>query len=299
MTFDNAVASTWGEALADLRDKVAGMNNWSIEDDSSGGANSLSRGDWFVLSTPTGEDIRVQVTNDQTFGYSGIRVSYGPAWDKTNDNWSDQYGNDPRSKYLNGTGQYSVQDSIAPLDPADDRNALGMGDNVTYWMAYSDAVGFCFYVERTQGDGNDGDLALGFAEVNQTWDYSTASSRESDYAILYAGARHERRDYNERFGRSIDVYGLVASGGDQNNTGFGLVNPDSNYANYPLTDSLVRSSKYRNSNSQNAIIGTHDLYLDDRSGNDSAHRDTVQDDSGANLYTILKATGRSVAIKMV
>lgn len=285
MTFDSAVATDYGTALADLRDKVGGMANWSIKDDSSGGALTLAAGDFFVLTAPSGEDIRFYVDGGNG---NALKVEYGPSWDATNNAWSDKY---PANAYQQqGNGPVLLNNT----NPT-------MSDSVTYWLEYVDAAGFGFYVERTQGDGNDSDMGIAFAELAKTWDYSTAASRESDYAFYWQGANYDATygwdptyaGQRERFNRLGE-----AGGTGDTHDGRGMVNPDANYSNYPYTDSAVASNQYKNSADSEAIVGTHDLFIRDESGGDSAHRDTIQDANGNNVYTILKAQNARLALRM-
>ncbi|WP_431195458.1 hypothetical protein, partial [Halomicrobium mukohataei] len=61
MTFEGPTATTWGKALAALRDKVSGMANWALEDTSANGdAESIADGEWFVISAPNGECFRIE-----------------------------------------------------------------------------------------------------------------------------------------------------------------------------------------------------------------------------------------------
>ncbi|MFA9418455.1 hypothetical protein [Natrinema sp. HArc-T2] len=73
--------------------------------------------------------------------------------------------------------------------------------------------------------------------------------------------------------------------------GRGIVNPDNNFANYTTTDNVICSAQYKNGDGNDAIIGTHDLWILEESGDDASHEDTIQDSSANNLYTLLKAHG--------
>lgn len=299
MTFDANVSTTWGSAIADIRDKVGGMTNWSIKDDSSGGATSLAQGDYFVLTNAEGEDIRIEVSNGNNRGNGGIGAEYGPSWDASGGSWSSRYSNDPHNKYYNGNGRYSTQDTVAPVDPSANTNDVSMSSAGTYWLSYADSLGFCFYFQREEGDGQDGDVACGWAEVNQTWDYSTAASTEAEYAIHWAGCRHERVDYNDRFQSSFNAWNLMAEGGTENDEGYGNRNPDANFDNYPFKDPWMKSSQYQNGNNNRPVIGTHDLWLHDRSGSDLNHKDTVTDGGGTTTHTVLKYMSCKVGIRHI
>jgi len=283
MTFDSNISTTWGGALADLRDKVSGMANWTLKKDSSGGATELTDGDWFVLTTPTGEDYRIFL-GPAGGTYSGVTFEHGPDFDAGTDSWNDRYANDPRSQI--GNDGYNDEMSFAP------HNGSGMDptDTGNYWLEYVDGSGFGFYFERSEGDGNDDDVFFGLSQINKTWDYTTADNRESEYVVGVHGSHYDR-DYNNENQRMWTNFMPESSGAQASSTqhGFGLTNPDANFGNYPTTDSVVCSRQYENQDGNQAIIGTHDLWVRDASGGESAHQDTIQDSGGSNLYTILKA----------
>ncbi|ELY63575.1 hypothetical protein C489_18551 [Natrinema versiforme JCM 10478] len=63
------------------------------------------------------------------------------------------------------------------------------------------------------------------------------------------------------------------------------MNADGNNDNYPMVETTLQaSSKY-----EDALIGEHDLWIRDNSGDRSAHLDTVTD-GGADKFTIFKET---------
>ncbi|WP_147435863.1 hypothetical protein [Haloarcula sp. Atlit-47R] len=159
-----------------------------------------------------------------------------------------------------------------------------------YWLYYSDAEGFVYYFEREEGDGADGDMALGMAELNKIWNYDNAANREGDYAMLLSGLQN----VGDRYTNVRTYWNFVSASNDDvaqtTITASGQVNPDANYSNYPyFTPNVVGSSQYQNDAGHDAFIGTHDLWIQDDSDSTSAHLDTVQDSGGTNVYTILKA----------
>lgn len=286
MTFDGNVATTWGTVFADIRDKIGGMANWSVKKDQSGGAAQLSAGEWFVLTTPTGEDLRIGVSDSNVFLHTendGFAWEYGPNFDTGSDSWSDQYANDSRALQ---------PESLGPCD----YNNLNVGDSVTYWLYYTDAEGFVVYVDRNVGDGRDADFVFGFAKLTKLWDYDTANNREGDYVMLYAGrdqGGNSTQHYMNVLGESPDT----PSGQTIHATG--RTNPDANYDNFPLvTQNAVASAQYSGDGDTDTIIGTHDLWTKDVSNNDSAHQDTIQSSGGTDLYTIVKAHYMDYGIKM-
>lgn len=280
MAFDSAIATDWGTALADLRDKVGGLTNWAIEKDSSGGATSLAAGDDFVLSNPHGEALRVEFSSrNQSEGYRWLWLRYGASYDSAND------AIDHYSRTFN---TFWRDQGIAPLNADTHMNAT---DAVTYWLEYVDG-GFCMYVQREEGDGDDGDLVFGLADINKLWDYSSAASLES-HQIQLMGASNQG---------DLNVLKTQARMGESGTQPLaycqGAVNPDANYNNFPYTEGIAHSGQYKNAQNDPAIIGDYDLMLRDDSGGDSAHRDTIQDSSGADVYTILKRNDVNCAIRM-
>jgi len=287
MTYDSDINTTWGGFMADLRDKVSSMTNWGLTDTSANGdAAELANGEWFVLSMPTGENVRIGMGGIGIHGgnSNGALVwEYGPSWDTGSSSWSDTYSVASSSVEYDGI---SCRDSGA--------NAV---DSVTYHAYYADADGFAFYVDGSEGDGQDRDFMFGFAELTKLWDYSTAANREANYAIAYEG---QNNDVNNQKSGGINYTGESASQrASSTRDAFGRTNPDANYDNFPVQkQNLVASDQYQGDTNSEAVIGTHDLWMTDESGSDSAHLDTVQDSGGTNIYTLVSAHLLSRGIKM-
>jgi len=277
MTFDAAISTTIGGAYADLRDKVGGMTNWSIAYDSSGGAAEIGQNDVFTLQAPTGEYFRFTFGSSE--GLPAVAVEVGPDYDAANDSWNDRYSHDHEAVVGNN--------GPAPVD----RDTGRMSDSVTYHAAYADSVGFAWYLDRQEGDGNDNDMAIGAAQINKLWDFSTAAERISNYAMLSLGRGEDNSTYRE--------WGIIpgSSGRTSNDTvrGFGRVNTDANFDNYPVVEETqLAADQYGGS-----VVGEMDLWIDDRSGGSSSHKDTVQDSNGNNIYTLCKAHNFPVGLRMV
>ncbi|GGM46276.1 hypothetical protein [Haloarcula argentinensis] len=284
MTFTGPNAVTWGEALAALRDNIDSISGWSIIDTSTNGdATPLTTGEWFVLETPNGENHRLKVRGDQYS--SGINMESGPSWDSGNTTWADRYANDIARK----TGNDGGGDRMAYAPDDSGGVHMSMSHSVSYYLDYTES-GWVFYAERNEGDGNDEDLAIGMAELSKTWDFDSAANRESNYAILWHAQAYDGHDSDRRKRQWTNF--LPAMNGTQSGSthhGWGMVNPDNNYANYTTTDNVVASSQYRNNRNNDAIIGTHDLWILEESGQDASHEDTIQDSGANNLYKLLKA----------
>lgn len=287
MTFDSDINTTWGGFMADLRDKVSSMTNWSLTDTSAnGGASELATGEWFVLQTATGEYIRIGMGGIGVHGgnSNGALVwEYGPSWDTNNTTWSDKYSVDSSNVNYDGIScrDYGAQP----------------GDSVTYHAYYADGDGFVFYVDASNGDGSDRDCLFGFAELTKLWDYTSAANREGDYAIAYEG---QNNDGNNSRAGGVNYTGESANQrASSTRDAFGRTNPDANFDNFPIQkQNLVASDQYQGDGQTEAVIGTHDVWMTDESNSDSAHLDTVQDSGGTNIFTLVSAHLVSRGIKM-
>lgn len=283
MTFDTAVSTDWGSALADLWTAVGGLPNWTQTDSSGMGDGSMGNGDYFVLGTPGGEDIRVAMDPEGN-GASEIAVERGLSWVTANTEWGDRFQNDLSNK-LEGGSDYVT---FAPLD--DSSNQPRSADSVTYWLAYNDTEGFGFYVERNEADGSDSALFLGLATLTETWDYDAADSRESNNALGYLG--HYNRHYTRksdkwkrgRIKQTTTWNHLPAGPGGVSKgtvTAIGRPNADANFSNFPMVEeNAVASNQF-----SDTIVGTHTAWLHPVAGADG---DTIEDSNGNKLYTILK-----------
>jgi len=285
MTFDQGVDSTLGGAMVALRNALNGLTNWSVVDQNLADTTNMTPGESYVLSMPTGDYVEVvwRDSSNQNYGL-GFHFNHGPDYDTGASSWNDQYSE-------------MDNNAVAPIKNQNPNANLSASDSVSYWMGYADAQGFTFYIERKQGDGGDGDMALGMAQVTTAWNITSANKRESQYVVLKCGSAWD--EYNIEWSYSRKEFSKTPAGGNTNDSGYGIVNPDQNLSNFPLTDNVVTSNQYKNANGKNAIYGQHDLWLNDRSGADSGHRDTIQGGGGTNEYIILKAEDQSVALKLI
>ncbi len=280
MTFDAAVNTDFGTMLADLRDKVSGMTNWSLyEDNTAGGASAYDTS--FVFETPTGEYIKV---GDNA---GALSMEYGSAYDTGTSSWTTQYNN-PSHK------------GMMPAEHMSPGNYVET-DATKYWLEYVADKGFMLYYTREEGDGNDGAVYGGFAKLTKLWDYDAATAEEGDYVSSWAGYRQGEEYTTEAW--NTPANGLTNNGSDNEHTihAKGCVNPDANYANYPVAETnVLASTTFENASGREAFIGTHDLWAIDRSGNDSSHLDTITI-GGVDTYTVLKeysASGPGVPFAM-
>jgi hypothetical protein len=258
MTHDAAQTTTWGGALAALRDKVAGLTGWSIAYDYSGStADPVASGEGWAWQTPTGEYIEISLG-----GNANALPAYGTDYDTGAGGFNTEWSY-PGSPY------------ISPA--ASNYDAIAYTDSVQYWLTYVDR-GFVFYVSREEGDGKDGDCFIGFAEINKSWDYTTAQAPESEMAFTLLGQRADGNGYTNE----INYIGKEA---DSANTApaRGLLNPDGNFGNFPMTETTFQhASAY-----DDGLIGTHDLWALDDSDSRTAHLDTV-DVGGTPSWKVVK-----------
>lgn len=293
MTFDGPISTTWGGALADLRDKVGGMASWSIDDTSANGAATpLTSNEWWVWGTATGEDARV---GSGLIGQSPdgpeLGMERGNTWDAGSSSWSDRFDGD-MGNYWDDQGW---DGGIAPVQNQNPN--ISMTDTGQYWLEYVDAAGWGFYFTRNEGDGDDSDVFLGMAELTKLWDYTTATKEESDYVTGITGNQQQLNNYNNTMELKVFMpVQLVGQSGDSV-PAQGAPNPDGNLSNFPLLeDNIVASKVYENADNHDAYIGTHTVWFDPQGG---THQDTVQDSNSNNLYKILRDgdTG-GVALRM-
>lgn len=290
MAFDSQVSAQLGAALAALRDGVSSQTGWSIIDDASGGGN-FSLGDYVVLESPApAEQIRlVYESND-----GGIQMEHGLDWDSANTTWNDRWDYDPMNTDAGSGSNSTVLTSSSS-------NATQPTDNGAYWFLQL-ARGFGFYWQREEGDGNDEDFFIGMGQISKAWDYSTATTAESEWVLGFADSAGpvQQLTYLSNSG-TTGTNGPSYRPGNNTYEARGTVNPDNNYDNFPLTNSILSSSRYRNVEGEDTVIGTNDLWVADNSGGDTGHRDLVQDANGNNIYTILtrQTPEPAIALRMV
>jgi len=284
MTFDSGISTTYGGALADLRDKVSSMANWGITEDAA--STPMVGGEYFVLSTPTGEHIKIATANE-----GGIYTEQGTAY--SGSSWDDRFSNDHESSYSNQSNQ-----GDRCTAPYDGNGSPSFGDSVTYWLEYVDGSGFAIYISRNTGDSQDGDMFLGFAEISLLWDVTAATNPESTYVMGLRGGEYE--EYNSEYNQMTDLLSFVPEQGvsesSQSSPGYGQPNPDGNFSNFPAVERSAVASDVYKSDGTGTVLGTHTLWLEPLGG---THQDTVQDSSANNLYTILRDGSKgNIALRM-
>ncbi|ELY63576.1 hypothetical protein [Natrinema versiforme] len=174
MTFDGPINTTYGEAMAQIRDKISSMADWSVKDEQYNTDNTAftSNNDYFVFTTPEGSDVRLSATGDEE-----IELEHGPNWDASAGSWEDRYSNSWQAM---------------PHDEHD--GSPSFSDQVKFWVEYVNNKGFAFYMSREEGDDYDAGMAMGISELTRLWDYSTAQVRESKYTALVLGYQEHDDD---------------------------------------------------------------------------------------------------------
>ena len=291
MVFDSYVQNTYGGALADLRDKAGGSTGWTIEnDDASGG--DLVIGDSFTLGTApsdSGNQEYIQITLENNFG--GIQVDHGTSVDGSG-LIDSKWDYDPVEAGLlhdepDGT---STTVTVTPRASLDTDTPMLASDSGSYWLTCVER-GFAFYFQREQADGEDADFFLGVSEVSKAWDYHTASNEESEWVLGLSDTASGNSFYTYMSNSgTTDPQSSEKTHFTGNNdyNARGLVNPDPDLDNYPVTNNVIGSRTWRNVEQEDIILGTNDMWGDDISGSDTGHRDLVVDGSSNTIYTVLK-----------
>ncbi|WP_049970571.1 hypothetical protein [Haladaptatus cibarius] len=312
MTFESAIQADYGTMLAGLRDTVGGLTNWTIKDDSSDGAAQLAKGDYFVLTTSDPqEDIYLGVEAN----LGGLVIQHGPSWDAANGQWTDRYQFDPAQTGQNYP-QYRYENNqdvhpdehfqLLPKTKVHSDFPMQMGDSGTYWLSATDEKGFQLYWQREIADGDDGELFVGAGKITRAWDYTAADEREAGWALGYGdtnnGLKPVHMSESGHYNNSSDFNGdnrYEHHVGNKDQPAHGHVNPDAEFDNYPLTNSVVSSRQYRNVEGHDTVIGDFDNWVQDESGSSTGHKDEVQDAGGAGVYTVCKRhSSLSVALRM-
>lgn len=279
MTFDSEITTNYGGIIRELGNRLTTVTGWSlIQDDTTAAGDDQNQ--YIVVKNPWGEYIRIYIESRR------FTFEYGPDWDETNDVWNELY-------------PQSLRDDRGYIVPYTSSSRPSLSDDVLCWFEYVPR-GFVMYVERMQADGNDGDMFMGFAKVEKTWDFRTADKQESRCAYSYWGSRGDGWGDGSPNNTNPRRWNRMGVGGETGDTfdGYGIINPDADWNNYPMAPTIQASTRFRNTSNVDTPIGTHDLWLHDRSGTNSAHKDTIQDDAGNNVYTILKGYDVELAMRM-
>jgi len=273
----DTTASGW---MAQIRDAISAPAGFSVAYDYIDTADPNGNDAYFVIDTPGIEQVAIGFSGGGV-GFSehgdDFGASIGTNWDDSTTSWGgDQYY------------QWNSTDIGT--------NSISTGEQVKYWI---EAVprGFVIAAQRNQADGNDGSMVFAWEEVQKLWDYSTAQSREADGRWTWQRSNSVSYSGNDNF----SGWHRSRLGGGTHTLGRGLLNPDANFSNYLWTETLHTCSGYQNTDTnENAIIGTTDLLLRERSSTETTTGDTIQDGGGSDIYEIVKLVDDldPVAIRM-
>lgn len=289
MTFDAAQSADWGTMIADLRDNVSGVTGWSVNEDSTGGAAQFTGGDYVVFTTPdpgsgNTEDVRIGLES----GALGLTIQHGPSWNSGTQSWDDQFTYDPsETEDFYDTQDNAFTEPVAVFPKNDTDVAMSENDAGTYWMEYVER-GWGVYWQREVGDGDDEDIFVGCSQVQKAWAYDTASEREAEFVLGFGDSNVQQQRLAHM---SESGTGTSPKNYDTPNNEYiarGLVNPDNNLDNYPLTNNILASSQYTTPGGETTVVGDHNLWIDDISGSETGHKDLIQDAGSTDIYTILK-----------
>ena len=277
MTFDSQVQATHVTALEDLRDKVGGMTDWGVVDDST----APSDGGFVVFSTPSpiGEQVAVDsgyVANGPFTGgnYNAkvISIQTGLNWDQNNENWGTSGGSSTNR-------------------PVDEFNYGQPDKQVEYWLSYTNDKGFCWYVRQTEGDGTDEAHAFGYQLIETDfWDYHSANTSSGYAGDGLVSCQSHGGQLRKGVGQEIKP----AYGGD------GILNPDDNFANYVWNAPVVYHTPTANADTgfNPRCARVYPVWVRERSGSSINSGDVVQNSQGEDEYMVLSYHDTKAALSM-
>lgn len=254
---------------AQIRDKITNVSGYSVAHDYLDTQDPNGEEGYMVLDTP----LNMQIA----FGFRGgnynfTEISYdfgfavGRLWDDTITDW--------------GGEQLKRWDSA----DMETNNGISSGETVEYWLEVVPR-GIVLAAQRSESDGDDGSLFVAWEEVDKLWDFTNANNPETE-----ARWSMQRGDGLDRSGKYNfqKLYDSKQNGGAKLR-GRGLLNPDTNFANYPWVETLHHCDAYQNTGTnERAIIGTTDLLLFDYSDVDTTTGDVIEDGSGTPIYEVVK-----------
>jgi len=283
MAFDNQISTTIEGAFQDLRDKVSGMTGWGLIEDNIGSG-------YVVFSTPHTEEVFVGCSalngwvnlSKSTDDYNSsdyLKIETGQNWDESNQSFG--------SSGVSDAGQADDENNYGTYNAANNPTA-----DAEYWLGYTADRGFCFYLRRNQGDGQDLSGAVGYGLwETEFWDFDSADTKQGGYnGEGMIGA----------VGMRSSSMGYVSQNLTRRYGGDGVLNPDSAFNNYLWDRCVFYYSPASNSDtgrSPNAARA-YPVWIRDQSGTSVNSGDVVQSSSGGDEYMILNYNGARCAISM-
>lgn len=304
MVHNSYVQETYGGSLADLRDEIDDTaEGWNIVEDTAEGGD-LEHGDMFIIETPASDSGESEYLGVELEGdYGGVVLHHGRSTEggEVNDLW-DFAPTVTDELYEDYTVLPLSDRSVVENAEGDLVNPVPGSRRGSYWYTVVER-GFGFYYQREASDGDDGDIFFGMCEVDKAWDYHDADSVESEWVLGFGSSAEDDQiisymgnsGYVQEEDVSDDgedpVYEDVHyyDGGNNTYQSRGIVNPDTEFDNYPVTNTVISSRQYRNMDQEDTIIGTFNLWGEDISAGDSSgHRDLIVDDEDEPVFVLLK-----------
>lgn len=273
MTYTKATQTTYKQMFRDVRDELEALAGWSIVVD------ALDGSDYFVLETPVdGRDVLLGAYNPTGANYD-LSLSHGSVWDSNNNEFSEQ-------QYRLAGANIVSDHGIQPDAP------------VTYWFQRRE-TGFVLAVQSDRG-WHDGFGWIGYEQIDHFWnglDISSDDRTQPAGIVGNGGTRGTETDFYKGWGRA--PYGWGGNAGIEQRSGTGQLITNTDGADfYAYTPVIWRANFPENSDGYGPPLGkTEPLWLHDGSGVQTAHRDVVETEGGAETFQVLKRQGIAVAIR--
>lgn len=259
MTYDAQVVTDVEGAMIDLRDALGALTGWTVEVDNIG--NSLEDQDDIIVSTPnnapdTGNPESIRIIYDLQGHHFEIQLG---EWDGAS---------------FNNRGQNNPSGRIT----SDGSNLPGT-DTVEYWLQRKAGDGFVFFIRRTEDDGVNASLWMSYSILDKIWAYDTANFTESHGGIFLSNS-------SDASNNNADNWIMFNTQNSWRNPR-GMLNPDQNFDNYLVRESLHLTDTVQTDAGQKPWIGKQRLFAQERSGTDVQSQDTILDGTDT-VYEILK-----------
>lgn len=268
MVVVSVTGNDWQTAADDIASRITNISGWTQADTNQSNSSILTNGEWIVLTLPTGEEMRMEMTN-----YEGLKFRFGQ-WDAASNTWSstlgpwfDEYQESGYTPHNNG--------------------GMVLTDPVQYFYR-GDTEGWGVYIQRTAGDAYDSDLFFGCARLNEAWDLSTAAANVPPWTFTVAGSRGYQGPFVEKWN-----YTLGHQRPNATQDGYVMANPDTNFTNAPAAATNLQTTDKLEVENEAVLAGSHDIWLKNHGG--LAHKDTVTT-SGAD-YEVYSADRVWIALK--
>lgn len=291
MTYDSQLTADWQTALAEIRDKVGGQASWTILDD------ALAEDGYFVLGMPNPFD---KPSANEVYIGSGA-IASGP-----------QHASDDTLTLMNGSGWDSAMEDYTGMSASKSpamESIPAASDSCQYWVSYRDDRGFVAYLRRNLGDGSDGSVWFGSQLFDDFyWNpWSPGVASEDIDSVGYFQAGYGGSDssgdngYYEAGGNSTSGSAVFQSTGTDQQSVYGILNPDANYNNYVWGKGFIGSNYTSADTGESPLLAeiSDPMWLEDRSGSAVQSGDVVQDSGGVDQWEIVDYHDNRVALRMI